>query len=160
MIHSIQCLPVLAALLCASVVQAQNSTTLPPTGRIVFKCVVGKKAVYSDDPCPGAQRIDIEPTRGFSRSTGRESVGADVARENHRDQMAEIWKPVTGLTPRQLAVHQRRYPLTLQDRLECDSLDAGIAQLENKERAAPLEDQPAVKQQLYLLRKRDRALRC
>ena len=140
--------------------QAQHRTTLSPTGRTVFKCAVGNRTVYSDDPCPGAQRIDIEPTRGFSKSTGHERVGADVARENHCDQMAEIWKPIVSLSTNQWAVQERRHKLTPQDRQACEQLDAGIAQLEAAERVEPLEGRPALQQRLYLLRQRERALRC
>ncbi len=160
MIRSSRFAPFVVALFCMPAVQAQNRTTLPPTGRTVFKCAVGNKTVYSDDPCPGAQRIDIEPTRGFSNSTGRERVGTDVARENHRDQMAEIWKPMVNMTPNPWAVHERRHKLTPQERQECARLDSGIAQLEAKERSESAEGRPVVQQQLHLLRKRDRALRC
>lgn len=158
--HPIFCTTLLAALLWAPALHAQNRTTLPPTGRIVYKCWVDKKAVYSDDPCLGAQRIDIEPTRGFSKSTGRESVGADVARENFRDQKAQIWNPLVNLTPNQWAVLERRHRLPPEDILECGRLEAAIVQLEAAERVEPAAGRPAVQQQLHLLRKRDRALRC
>ena len=43
---------------------------LPPTSRTVYKCQEGAKTVYSDEPCLGAQRINVEPTRGLDKSSG------------------------------------------------------------------------------------------
>lgn len=45
----------------ASMALAQS---LPPSSRTVFKCEVAGKVVYSDTPCLGASKVDVEPTRG------------------------------------------------------------------------------------------------
>ena len=71
---------------------------LPPPSRTVFKCEVGSKVVYSDSPCLGAQRIEVEPTRGLNKSTGTEEVGKDVRQELQNEQIAEALKPVFGET--------------------------------------------------------------
>lgn len=52
--------------------------SLPPPSRTVFRCEEGGKVVYSDSPCVGARKIDVEPTRGVSKLSGRERVGRDV----------------------------------------------------------------------------------
>jgi hypothetical protein len=51
---------------------------LPAPSRTAFKCEVAGKVVYSDSPCLGAQKIDVEPTRGLNKSTGRKLIGYDV----------------------------------------------------------------------------------
>ena len=78
-------------------------STLPPTSRTVYKCNEKGKTVYSDAPCLGATKVDVEPTRGFNKDTGREIIGTDVRREQHRELMADAFKPLTGLTAEQCA---------------------------------------------------------
>jgi hypothetical protein len=41
--------------------QPMSSRSLPT--RTAFKCVVAGKVTYSDAPCEGAQRVDLQPTR-------------------------------------------------------------------------------------------------
>ena len=54
----------------------------------------------------GAQVIDVEPTRGLNKSSGRVQIGADVQHEQHREMIAEALRPLTGLDAKQLAVHE------------------------------------------------------
>lgn len=58
---------------------------------------VPEKMVYSDSPCLGAQKIDVEGTRGLSKSSGCEQVGNDVRREQHRETFADAIRPLTGM---------------------------------------------------------------
>lgn len=80
--------------------QAASAQTrgLPNPWRTVYKCSINGKVVYTDDPCLGAQKVDVEPTRGLNKSTGRELSGADVSRERRRETFAEGVKPITGMT--------------------------------------------------------------
>ena len=71
------------AVACIAVSVNAQAPKLPNPSRTVFKCQVAGKVVYSDDPCLGAQRIDVQPTRGLDKSSGRQKSGADVDREKN-----------------------------------------------------------------------------
>ena len=136
------------------------SQKLPPTSRSVFKCEVAGKVVYSDAPCLGAQKIDVEPTRGLSKTSGREQVGNDVRREQHREMFAEAVRPLTGMDAKQLDVQGRRMKLTADAQRECRRLDAEIPVAEKQEK---LVKQPAltdVQAQLFRMRRSFREQGC
>ncbi|MBK1714845.1 hypothetical protein CKO43_18960 [Rubrivivax gelatinosus] len=57
----------LAAALGATAAQAQK---LPTPSRDVFRCESNGKVIYSDSPCIGAKKVDVEPTRGLDASSG------------------------------------------------------------------------------------------
>ena len=139
---------------------AAHAQNLPAPSRTVYKCVVNGKTVYADDPCIGAQRINVEPTRGMNKSTGKELTGHDVARERQTEQIAQAFKPLTGLTPKQFEVQRNRVYLPAEAKAECARLDSGIAQSEARERMEPVETRPAAQRDLFVLGKRHRELRC
>lgn len=111
-----------------------QTTKVPPTSRTVFKCEIDKKVAYSDQPCLGAKRIDVEPTRGMDQMSGKKTVGADVRREQTREQIAGILKPVTGMDAKQLEIQGRRNRLSANAQAECKELDGTIASTEMQER--------------------------
>ncbi|MDO8699147.1 MAG: hypothetical protein Q7J75_01755 [Rhodoferax sp.] len=150
---------VLPLLLNIQSVSAQISTLDKPA-RTVFKCNVGGKVIYSDDPCVGAQRINVEPTRGLNKSSGKELTGPDVAREKNREIFAEAIKPLTGMTQQQFEAKTRRVKLTPEVKSECARLDASIAFAEVQERAAAVEARPNIQNNLFILRKRYREIAC
>lgn len=80
------------------------------------------KVVYTDDPCIGAKRVDVEPTRGLNKSSGKELTGQDVSRERQREQLAEAVKPLTGLTPQQFEIKRSRVYLAPEVKAECTRL--------------------------------------
>jgi hypothetical protein len=127
--------------------------------REVFKCEVNGKVTYSDAPCLGAKKIDVEPTRGLT-STGKETAGADVQRERFNEGMAEAIRPLTGKSAKQLQVDGKRLSLTAPAQAECRQLDAAIPAAEQKERVADTRSRPAVQQELLTLRQRFIQLRC
>jgi hypothetical protein len=133
---------------------------LPPPSRTVYKCEVKGKVLFSDDPCVGAQKIEVEPTRGVNQSTGRKSEGQDVRRENQRDEIAEAWRPLTGMDAKQLATVERRMKLRPEAQRECRGLDRAIPAMENRERLAKPNERESVQEQLHELRVRARELRC
>jgi hypothetical protein len=157
--HHFQLALAVGALLYPQLLLAQ-STTLPAPSRTVYKCTVEGKIVYTDDPCVGAKRVDVEPTRGLNKSSGRELTGRDVAQERQTEQFAEAVKPITGLTPQQFEVERSRVYLAPEAKSECARLDRRIAQAEAQERTEPIETKPAVQRQLFALRKRHREMRC
>ena len=154
-----QAILVMAAVLAAQLAHAQG-VKLPDPNRTVFKCTVNGKVLYSDDPCPGAQRIDVEPTRGVSKSAGRERMGPDVQREHHREIFAEAAKPLTGLDAKELEKRGRRMKLPPGVAAECNVLDRNIAEGEVAERSATRESLPAAQQALLPLREQYRSARC
>lgn len=140
---------------------AAQSTTLPQPSRTVYKCVVAGKTVYTDDPCVGAQRVIVEPTRGMNKSSGRELTGADVRREKQNEAFAEAVKPITGKTPKEMEVQRKRVYFSAQTKAECESLDSSISGNEAKERGATsVESRAQIQRDLFALRKRHRDLRC
>lgn len=110
---------------------------------------------YSDEPCPAAKVIDVEPTRGLGPR-----VGADVQRERIREIQAEALRPLTGMNSAQRDTFHKRFKLTPEARRECAGLDRSIAQNEVIERSALGPKLAAVQQTLLLDRRRFRELRC
>ncbi len=148
-------------LICTSMAAMQGyAQKLPPTSRTVFKCQEAGKTVYSDAPCLGAKLIDVEPTRGLNKSSGRVQIGADVQHEQHREMIAEALRPLSGLDAKQLAVQGRRNQLSLQDQKECHRLDGEMSAAQQAEKIATQSDLKDVQMKLFQLRKRFRELGC
>lgn len=143
--------------LVASFASAQ---TLPPTSRTVYKCEEGNKVRYSDAPCLGAKKVDVEPTRGLNKSTGRERTGNDVQREKFNELMADATRPLLNETPEQRAVRHKRFKLEPSAKMACARLDAQIPRLEAEERSAKDEPLKQVQQALLTSRTRFHQLRC
>ena len=139
----------------AAISAASCAQTLSPPSRSVYKCSANGKTTYSDAPCLGAQRLDIEPTRGVG---GRE--GRDVQRERHREMMAEALRPLTGMNAKQLDLHGHRMKLTPEAQRECRVLDAQTPATERDEAQAAGERREILKVNLFNLRQRQRELRC
>ena len=137
------------------------SQSLPPPSRTVYRCEEAGKIRYSDSPCLGARRIDVEPTRGFDRSTGRELFGHDVRTERNREMFAEAIRPLTGMDARQLDKAGRRMKLSPDAQRECQRLDREIPLTKQAERQAL---QPhalaAARETLHGLRMASRNSRC
>ncbi len=133
---------------------------LPAPSRTVFKCESGGKVVYSDTPCLGAQRVDVEPTRGLNKSTGTEKVGSDVRRERQNEQMAEALKPIFGETEPERAKRHARAKLSPPDRAACSDLDRDIPAAERQEAAASPATRNPTQVRLLDLRSQYRELRC
>jgi len=144
--------------LCSASVCAQ---TLPPPSRTVYKCEDGKQVYYSDSPCLGAKKVDVEPTRGLNKSTGQEQLGQDVRDERLRESMAEAVKPITGLDAKQFDQLSRRQRLSAEAQQRCRLLDQQIPAAESAERSAKTGGEPtAAKQRLFELRTAYRKAGC
>lgn len=153
-------LRVLGTLCVVSVAGGAFAQKLPAPSRTVYKCEVNGKVVYSDDPCVGAQKLDVEPTRGVNRSTGVKREGADVRREHQREGFAEAVRPITGMDAKQMDKAGRRMKLQPEAQRECRWLDSAIPAQENRERLARMQDREAAQRELHALRVRSRELRC
>ena len=137
-----------------------QTTSLPPTSRTVYRCEVEKKVVYSDEPCLGAKRINVEPTRGLDQTSGKKQSGNDIRNEHNREAFANALKPLTGLDDAHLQKRVRRNKLSLGDQTECKSLDERIPEAEAREKVTVAETLMAVKQELLAMRQHQRKLRC
>jgi hypothetical protein len=137
-----------------------EAQSLPSPSRTVFKCKKDGKIVYSDSPCLGAEKLDVEPTRGLNAASGKERIGPDVQRELRRETMANGLRPITGLDPKQFETAGRRLHLSGEAQRECRDLDRVIPAVELKESRATGAALPPIQQQLFVLRTRYRELRC
>jgi hypothetical protein len=146
--------------ICMTLVVASQAQSLPPPSRTVFKCEVAGKVVYSDSPCLGARKVDVEPTRGADKSTGKERVGADVSRERQREAFAEAVKPITGMNAKQFDIATNRTKLTGEAQSQCRKLDAQIPEAEADEAKAVGPDRQDAQVRLLKLRQQFRDRRC
>jgi len=152
--------PWVVAALTFVVVSPVSAQGLPPASRTVFKCEVTGKTVYSDSPCLGAKKIEVEPTRGLNKSTGRERVGRDVQNERLDESFAEAVRPITGKDAKQRAVATRRFKLSAEAQRECRRLDEDIPRQEKAERESDAASLPLIQRQLLTMRTRMRELNC
>jgi hypothetical protein len=137
-----------------------NAQPLPAPSRVIYKCEVGGKIAYTDEPCFGAKRMDIQPSRGLDKFSGKQMTGTDVRQENHRDMMADGIAPIAGLSRQEFAAEVHRHNLNANAKTECRALDPAIAQGEAVERTSSRDALPAVQGNLLLLRKRYKELGC
>jgi hypothetical protein len=148
------------SVLLTIIVGTASAQQLPPTSRTVFKCKVAGKVVYSDSPCLGAERLEVDPTRGMDSASGRKAVGSDVIRERQREQVAESLRPITGMDAKQLDVYGRRTKLSQEAQRECLNLDKALPLAEKDEGETVGATRVTAQERLYGLRKRFRELRC
>jgi hypothetical protein len=137
-----------------------RAQSLPPPSRIMYKCVIKGTTTYSDTPCLGATRIDVEPTRGISKLSGTERLGNDVARERYRENLAEALHPLTGMDAKQFATATRRNPLSGTAKLECRQLDESMPVMEDEEKRVAQPMLRDVQTRLYRMRLRFKELGC
>lgn len=116
--------------------------------------------MYSDAPCLGARKVDVEPTRGLNKSTGHELSGSDVQRERMNEAIAKALRPITGQSARERQTSHRRFKLPAESKIACSQLDRDIAEEEATERRALLEDRALSQKRLFELRSRARDLGC
>lgn len=146
--------------LTISAVSSSYAQTIPAPSRTVFKCEIEGKVVYSDSPCIGAKRVDIQPSRGLNKTTGSERVGADIRREHHNEQMAEALRPILGENAEQRSQRHHRAGLKPEIRTRCAQSGQEISAAEKAEIKSTKENLSSVQSNLYQLRKEYRDLRC
>jgi hypothetical protein len=145
------------ALCLTPVISAQ---TLHAPSRTLFKCQDQGKITYSDSPCLGAEKMEVEPTRGVNKLSGKTRIGPDVQNEIHREMFAEAVRPLTGLNAKQFEVQARRYQLSGTVQQECRRLDQDLASAEAEEKRTTKNALHEVQARLFLMRQRFRELRC
>ena len=116
---------------------------------------------YSDSPCLGAKKLEVEPTRGLNKSSGKERIGQDVRREKEREMFADAVRPLTGMDAKQLDRAGRRLKLSPEVQRECRRLDYDVPAAEQVEREATAQvDVKAAQERVFKLRAAYRKLGC
>lgn len=128
--------------------------------KLVYRCETAGRVSYSDAPCVGAKEIDATPTQGMDRMTGTSRKGADVRRDEHNAAIANALKPLTGMTPDQYRVHNRRFKLSPSNKAECSRLDNSRPGLKQRAATAPTSDKAMAEVELYKARKLFNDLNC
>jgi hypothetical protein len=118
------------------------------------------KTVYTDVPCEGAQRVDVQPTRGLNKSTGTERIGAEVRAEMHNEQMAQALRPLFGESAQESALRHRRANLTPEQNRQCQALDTELVRLELREKQVRGEELKPTQAALFRARQQFHAGRC
>lgn len=140
---------------------ASIAQTLPAPSRTVYKCEQAGKVHYSDAPCLGAKKLDVEPTRGLDKSSGQERRGPDVQRELRREAFADGLRPLTGMDARQLDQLGRRQRLSPEAQRLCATLDVQLPAAEAAEsQVTDMATRKVAQQRLFELRRTYHQLRC
>jgi len=145
------------ALASAPLLSAQS---LPAPSRTMYKCKVNGTTTYSDTPCLGATKLEVEPTRGVSKLSGKERLGNDVVNERHREMFADAIRPLSGMDAKQYVTFSRRHPLSSSAQQECRTLDQQLPLVEEEEKHAAQPSLRDVQSRLFVMRKRFYDLRC
>ena len=130
------------------------------SAQTVYKCESKGSVVYSHEPCLGAQLVDIAPTQGLDKSSGKSRKGADVQRIEQNKAMADGLRPIFGETPEQREKRHRRFRLAPADNLECGYLDTRLPAQETAVRNADKGAVAKAEAALFESRKRYREMRC
>ena len=148
-------------IICSCLLTAATAQKLPTPSRTVYKCGEGEKIHYSDSPCIGATKIDVEPTRGLDSSSGKTRIGSDVRREQFHEAFADAIKPLTGMDAKQLDASGRRMKLASELQKKCRQLDSEIPIAESTERQATAgDDLKSAQVRLFNLRSTYRQTGC
>jgi hypothetical protein len=145
---------------CTTATSDVSAQSLHAPSRTLFKCQVDGKTLYSDSPCLGAEKMEVEPTRGVNKLSGTERIGRDVRAELEREAIARAIRPITGISDQQFKVEVHRHYLSGGAQQECRRLDQDLANIEYEEKRAAQPALRTVQERLYLMRQRFRELRC
>lgn len=145
----------LVALVLCVIHALAHAQSLPSPSRTIYKCKVKGKISFTDEPCLGAQRLDVQPTRGVSKLSGQQRIGADVSREIRREDMSSAIRQITGTTTEQFEVLARRQKLDSKAQHECRVLDQAIIEAEKTQGTAQANEEA-----LLVRRKRYKQIGC
>jgi len=126
----------------------------------MYKCKINGTTTYSDTPCLGATKLEVEPTSGVNKLSGKERTGHDVFYERDFERFAQNTRPLTGMDAKQLKTATRRNQLSPLEQQACRQLDQELPMIEDEERRAV---QPAlrdVQAHLFIKRKKFHELGC
>jgi hypothetical protein len=130
--------------------------------KTIYKCMQGKKITYTDEPCINGTEVDVLPTQGLDKKSGKSLKGKDVRDIEHRDMQHEYFiKPLVGWSKEDYRIYMERMSLSPQSREECYKLDSKL--LKDKEAVKTTIDKAAKEQaelNLFETRKRFKVLKC
>lgn len=126
----------------------------------VYRCETDGRVSYSSEPCVGAREIDVTPTQGLDKMTGKSRKSADVLRQELDNAVSKALQPLTGMTPEQFAVHKRRIGLSARDKADCARLDATLPELKQRASMATPAEHTEADMSLYKARKQFNDLNC
>ncbi len=128
----------------------------------VYRCDQDGRVVFSDEPCLGAKRIEVHPTQGMDKLSGKSRKGEDVRRNEHHRQMDQALRPLHGRTHEEMNVQRRRYGnnLTPGEHARCAVMDQQLKTQEAREVGARGEALAETQKSLFQLRREHRALGC
>ena len=141
----------------ASLMISTVCVAAPPT---VFRCETNGRVNYSDAPCVGAKVIDVTPTQGADKMTGRSSKGADVQREEFHRTLDNATRPLHGLSHDEMDSRRRRSKLSSADQRHCATLDQQLPALEEQASRAAGAAKGSADIALYQARKQAFDLKC
>lgn len=146
-----------AALAIASTAQA--------AGPAVYRCEQGGKVTYTDEPCMHAKEVDVTPTEGMNRWTGKEKVSRELRNKQHREirekGMGKALRPLTGQSDEQWQESLRYQRRPAETRDECRRLERALGPLkEGAASARPGQEKQRAETALYGTRKRFKDLKC
>ncbi|MDM0058991.1 DUF4124 domain-containing protein [Variovorax fucosicus] len=127
---------------------------------VVYRCEIQGKVNYSDVPCVGAKTVDVTPTQGADKMSGRSSKGKEVQREEFHITLDNATRPLHGLSHGEMDVRRRRYQLSPADQRQCASLDQQIPELEARATKTTGSARGQADVALYQARKRVFDLKC
>ena len=136
------------------------SSLCAATQPTVYRCETGGKINYSDAPCVGGKVVDVTPTQGVDKMTGRSLKGDDVRNEERRSMFDKITRPMHGLSHGEMDVLRRRQKLSTADQAQCVSLDFQVPALEAQAVRAIGSAKGHADVQLYQARRRFFNLKC
>lgn len=104
--------------------------------------------------------MDVTPTQGADKMTGRSIKGNDVQREEYRTMVDNVTRPLHGLSHDEMDVIRRRQKLSSADQAQCASLDQHVPVLQLQAANAVGSAKGKVDVELYQARKRGFDLKC
>jgi len=147
----------LAAALATLVVAPTVCSAAPPT---VYRCESNGKVSYSDEPCVGAKAIEVTPTQGADKMTGRSRKGKEVQRDEYHTALNTATRPLHGRSHEDMEVLRRRFKLSSADQMQCASLDLQLPDLEEQASSSSGPGKGRADVALYQARKRAFDLKC
>jgi hypothetical protein len=96
----------------------------------------------------------------MNKATGKERIGADVAREQRHETFVESVKPLTGMDQAQFDKASRRTRLDSRAKAKCNVLDTEIARLESQGKASATAEKSQSEMQLLEARTQYRDIGC
>jgi hypothetical protein len=154
----------LLVVILAAVSACALAQPVSPASRSAYKCKIDGKTVYSDEPCLGAQKIDVEPSKS-NAATRSTSTGSSARRQQPRPEpqaeaSAEGEHPTADIETKPAQVLSGRARLSSASQRECRDLESSMTALEREEKEASKSELPRVQSQLFTKRKRFADLGC